>query len=230
MELHSFIQDREWSKRLTGLLSSPKIIELQNFLAREYRDYTIYPAQEQIFTALNLTPFQSVKVVILGQDPYHGPGQAHGLAFSVKESVPPPSLKNIFKELKISPDNGDLTSWAEQGVLLLNTVLTVRQGEANSHQKKGWELLTDKMIQLLSAERDGLVFLLWGASATAKKSQINIKKHYVLEAAHPSPLSAYRGFFGCRHFDLVNKYLIECGQSPINWQIPAKSTQLEFFL
>jgi uracil-DNA glycosylase len=229
MQLVKKINDVVWSRKLNVIISLSVLQKLEDFLSSEYQQFIVYPPQEQIFEALNLTPFNKVKVVILGQDPYHGEGQAHGLAFSVKTTPLPPSLKNIFKELKISPDNGDLTSWAQQGVLLLNTVLTVRRGEANSHQKKGWEFITDKIIQLLSEEKNNLVFVLWGSAAIAKKTLINQNKHCVLEAVHPSPLSAHRGFFGCRHFALVNDYLVKSGFEPINWEIPPKSHQPQLF-
>ncbi|MCU7555491.1 uracil-DNA glycosylase [Alteromonas sp. ASW11-19] len=185
----------------------------------------VYPAPDEVFTAFRLTPLADVKVVILGQDPYHGPGQAHGLAFSVPPGVkPPPSLANIFKELQHDiggfdrPSHGDLTGWAEQGVLLLNTVLTVAQGQAHSHSKWGWETFTDAVIAELNAKRTGMVFLLWGSHARKKGAAIDRNRHCVLEAPHPSPLSAHRGFFGCGHFSKANTYLRNQGQAPINWQ------------
>jgi uracil-DNA glycosylase len=176
------------------------------------------------------TPFEKVKVVILGQDPYHGPGQAHGLCFSVRPGVkPPPSLKNIYKELKTdvgiqTPDHGYLISWADQGVLLLNSVLTVREGEAASHQKKGWEQFTDRAIHLLNEKRENIVFVLWGAYAQKKAQFVDRKKHLVLESVHPSPLSASRGFFGTRPFSKINKYLESKGLDPINWELPPLRT------
>ena len=178
-----------------------------------------------IFNALKYTPYEDVKVVILGQDPYHGPGQAHGLCFSVKKGVePPPSLKNIFKEIEAelnipTPPHGELTDWAKQGVLLLNTVLTVRQGMPNSHKAKGWEILTDRIIELLNARTEPIVFLLWGANARSKKKLITNPAHLVLETVHPSPLSAYNGFFGCRHFSKCNEILEKSGQTPIDWNL-----------
>ncbi|GAA0341663.1 uracil-DNA glycosylase [Bowmanella denitrificans] len=187
---------------------------------------TIYPPQADVFNAFKLTPFDQVKVVILGQDPYHGPGQAHGLCFSVQPGIaPPPSLLNMFKELEqdISgfqrPEHGFLQSWAEQGVLLLNTVLTVQQGQAHSHAKIGWERFTDMVIAQLNQHRDGLIFLLWGSHAQKKGAIIDRQRHHVLMAPHPSPLSAHRGFFGCGHFSQANLLLQQQGQSPINWQV-----------
>ncbi|WP_102797971.1 uracil-DNA glycosylase [Bowmanella denitrificans] len=187
---------------------------------------TIYPPQADVFNAFKLTPFDQVKVVILGQDPYHGPGQAHGLCFSVQPGIaPPPSLLNMFKELEqdISgfqrPEHGFLQSWAEQGVLLLNTVLTVQQSQAHSHAKIGWERFTDMVIAQLNQHRDGLIFLLWGSHAQKKGAIIDRQRHHVLMAPHPSPLSAHRGFFGCGHFSQANLLLQQQGQSPINWQV-----------
>ncbi len=185
---------------------------------------TIYPAENKVFNALTSTPFAQVKVVILGQDPYHGANQAHGLSFSVPKDIKiPPSLKNIYKELGTDiknftpPNHGYLQAWAEQGVLLLNTVLTVEQGHAHSHQHLGWEIFTDKLIQQLSEQTTGIIFLLWGAHAQKKGKCIDRSKHYLLTAAHPSPLSAYRGFFGCRHFSKTNEILTNNSQAVINW-------------
>jgi uracil-DNA glycosylase len=187
---------------------------------------TVYPQQQDIFSAFNLTPFDSVKVVIIGQDPYHGENQAHGLSFSVKPGIKiPPSLKNIYKELEqdidgfIMPKQGYLLPWAEQGVLLLNTVLTVEAGKAHSHKHLGWEQFTDKVISLLNDKSQGLIFLLWGAHAQKKGKTINTKKHAILAAPHPSPLSAHRGFFGCKHFSTTNTLLQKQGKKIINWQI-----------
>lgn len=187
---------------------------------------TIYPPQSEVFNAFKLTELHQVKVVILGQDPYHGPGQAHGLCFSVKPGVkPPPSLQNIYKELSRDiqgfnkPNHGNLQSWAEQGVLLLNTVLTVEQGLAHSHSKIGWETFTDKVMKKLSEHRSGIVFLLWGSHAQKKGSVIDCSKHRVLTTTHPSPLSAHRGFLGCGHFSSTNQILLEQGQTAINWQV-----------
>ena len=190
----------------------------------------IYPPGAQIFNALDLTTFENVKVVILGQDPYHGPGQAHGLCFSVSAGVPkPPSLQNIFKEIEkdlgiVSPKNGCLLAWAQQGVLLLNAVLTVEHAQAGSHQGKGWEQFTDRIVSLLNEQREHLVFMLWGSYAQKKGAIIDRHRHLVLESPHPSPLSAHRGFFGNKHFSSANRYLTEHGISPINWQLPETST------
>ena len=194
-------------------------------VARLRQEQTIYPPQAQLFTALELTPFAAVKVVLLGQDPYHGPGQAHGLAFSVPEGVkPPPSLRNIFKEVSADVYGGnppdfstDLSRWAEQGVLLLNTVLTVEAGRAGSHRSLGWQALTDQIVAQLSRQREHLVFMLWGNQAQAKRPMLDPARHLILEAAHPSPLSAHRGFLGCGHFSQANRYLTDHGLSPIRW-------------
>ncbi len=216
----------EWDILLADELAKPYYQQLRQFLAAEYRTHTVYPDQYDIFNALRYTTYSSVRVVILGQDPYHGPGQAHGLSFSVKKGVaPPPSLQNIFKEIRddLGIDNlgrhGELTSWAQQGVLLLNTVLTVRDGEAGSHRGKGWELFTDAIIRLLSLREDPIVFLLWGAPAGAKAQLVRNPCHLVLRAAHPSPLSAFRGFMGCRHFSQTNQFLKDHGFAEINWSI-----------
>lgn len=198
---------------------------IKTFLLEEKRTYTIYPAGQNIFAAFNCTPFDEVKVVIIGQDPYHGPGQANGLSFSVPEGISlPPSLLNIFKELNSDlnipmPGYGNLEKWAKQGVLLLNATLTVRANTAGSHQDKGWEIFTDAVIRLLSNKKNGVVFLLWGNYAQAKQNLIDRSKHYILKAAHPSPLSAYRGFFGCRHFSETNRLLIMQGKTPIDWTL-----------
>jgi uracil-DNA glycosylase len=195
-------------------------------LQRKQLGSVIYPPGSQIFSALDHTPFDKVKVVILGQDPYHGAGQSHGLCFSVQAGVPtPPSLQNIFKELANDlairqPLHGCLLSWAEQGVLLLNSVLTVEAAQAGSHQGKGWEIFTDRIIQALNQRREHLVFLLWGSYAQKKGALIDRNKHLVLQSPHPSPLSAHRGFFGNHHFSRTNDYLVEHGASPINWQLP----------
>lgn len=215
-----------WHRHLGPLLESAEMQVLAAFLrAEKARGKTIYPPGPLIFNAFNHTPFESVRVVILGQDPYHGPGQAHGLCFSVPDGVPPPpSLQNIFKEqardlgLPIPP-TGNLTPWAEQGVLLLNAVLTVEQAKAGSHQNRGWEQFTDAAIQALAEDRDGLVFLLWGAYAQTKGRIIDNRRHCVLRAPHPSPLSAHRGFIGCGHFSSANRYLQGRGQKPIDWRI-----------
>ena len=216
-----------WKSRLEPEFKEPYMNELREFLlSRKKAGTIIYPPGRQIFNALNSTPFEQVKVVILGQDPYHGPAQAHGLCFSVRLGVPtPPSLLNIFKELESDleipvPDHGNLTSWAGQGVLLLNSVLTVERGNAGAHQGKGWERFTDQIVRLLDAEREGLVFLLWGAYALKKGAVIDRERHCVLSAPHPSPLSAHRGYFGCKHFSKANDYLQNRGLEPINWQLP----------
>lgn len=217
-----------WKRELIEEFSRPYMQELRSYLKEEMdAGKRIYPKPNQWFAAFDHTPFEKVKVVILGQDPYHGPGQAHGLCFSVQPGVTlPPSLVNIFKELKADlginrSDHGYLASWADQGVLLLNSVLTVREGQAASHQGKGWEQFTDKAIHLLAEKRENLVFVLWGAYAQKKGSFIDRKKHLVLESPHPSPLSASRGFFGSRPFSKINHYLESMGLSPIQWEIPS---------
>lgn len=215
----------EWKELLVEEFQKPYFELLKGFLVEEKKRFVIYPPGLKIFEAFNLTPFSSVKVVILGQDPYHGQGQAHGLCFSVPVNVDfPPSLQNILKELASDlgiayPKSGDLSFWAEQGVLLLNATLTVRANQAGSHQGKGWEQFTDSVISKLSQRRADLVFILWGKYAQNKKSLIDQHKHLVLEAPHPSPLSVYRGFFGCRHFSATNNWLLEKGLKPINWQL-----------
>jgi uracil-DNA glycosylase len=215
----------DWDNLLMDEFDKEYYHNLRNFLKYEYTHHTVYPDMYDIFNALRLTPFESVKAVILGQDPYHGPGQAHGLAFSVKPGIaPPPSLVNIFKELRadlgIEPQSGGcLIPWAKQGVLLLNTVLTVREGQANSHRGKGWEIFTDEVIRRLNFRDTPVVFLLWGRPAREKKSLITNPRHYILEAAHPSPLSATYGFFGCRHFSKTNGILTENGETPVDWRL-----------
>lgn len=217
--------NNEWKKLLAEEFQKPYFESLKDFLVEEKKHFVIYPPGPKIFEAFNTTPFSSVKVVILGQDPYHGQGQAHGLCFSVPANVDyPPSLQNILKELASDlgiayPKSGDLSSWAEQGVLLLNATLTVRANQAGSHQGKGWEQFTDSVITNLSQQRSSLVFILWGKYAQNKKSLIDQHKHLVLEAPHPSPLSVYRGFFGCRHFSAANNWLQQKGLKPINWQL-----------
>ena len=214
-----------WKVALEEEFLSPYFQELKEFLVTEKKAYAVFPPGDHIFAAFNRTPFEKVKVVILGQDPYHGPGQAHGLCFSVPAGTAlPPSLKNIFRELQTDtgmayPTKGDLSPWADQGVLLLNATLTVRANSAGSHQGKGWETFTNAVIKKLSEQRSGIVFLLWGNYARDKKSLIDMSKHFVLEAPHPSPLSVYRGFYGCKHFSKVNQILTENGSKPIDWRI-----------
>jgi uracil-DNA glycosylase len=216
-----------WKSRVGDYLARPEMQALAQFLREEKaRGKRIYPPGPQIFAALDATPFEQVKVVILGQDPYHGPGQAHGLCFSVPPGVDvPPSLVNIFKEIErdlglARPRNGCLLPWAQQGVLLLNSVLTVEAGQAGSHQGKGWEGFTDHIVETLDRERDGLVFLLWGSYAQAKGRIIDARRHCVLRAPHPSPLSAHRGFIGCGHFGAANRWLAGRGLPAIDWSLP----------
>lgn len=215
----------DWDSLIKDEFEKEYYKKLRSFLANEYKTRTIYPDMYSIFNALKLTAYKDVKVVLLGQDPYHGEGQAHGLAFSVKKGVAiPPSLLNMYKELSRDlgcyiPNNGYLEKWARQGVLLLNTSLTVRAGEANSHQSIGWSIFTDNIVKLLNERDEKIVFLLWGGNARAKKALITNPCHSVLEAPHPSPLSAHRGFFGCGHFSMANKLLSECGKEAIDWQI-----------
>jgi uracil-DNA glycosylase len=222
--------DPSWKARVGGYFDRPEMQRLSEFLRTELRNgKTIYPPPRRIFAALDATPFEQVKVVVLGQDPYHGPGQAHGLCFSVQPGVPPPpSLQNIFAELQrdlaiARPQHGCLLPWAQQGVLLLNAVLTVEHGLAGSHQGKGWEGFTDHVIDELNRARDGLVFMLWGSYAQAKGKLIDARRHLVLKAPHPSPLSAHRGFIGCGHFSAANQWLREHGQSQIDWRLPPAS-------
>lgn len=214
----------DWDEIIGEEFKKDYYIRLREFLKEEYAKHTVYPDMHSIFNALKLTPYKDVRVVILGQDPYHEPNQAHGLCFSVQDGTPlPPSLKNIYKELEadlgIPPSkSGDLTKWAKQGILLLNTVLTVRRGEANSHKGKGWELLTDEIIRKLNDKTEPIVFILWGANARSKKSLITNPIHGIIESAHPSPLSAFNGFFGLRPFSRANKFLILNRIPPINWK------------
>ncbi len=222
--------DHSWLERLQAEFNQDYMIALREFLKQEKaQGKQIYPPGELIFNALDSTPFDRVRVVILGQDPYHGPGQAHGLCFSVLPGVRiPPSLINIYKEINndlsiTAPDHGYLQSWAEQGVLLLNAVLSVEKGNAASHQGKGWERFTDKVISLLNDNREHLVFLLWGSYAQKKGQIIDRDRHLVLQAPHPSPLSAHRGFLGCKHFSQANEYLVKTGQRPIEWALPGKA-------
>lgn len=227
MSLDRVTLESSWKQRLGAALEDPRMQALGTFLrAEKSAGKIIYPRGSLIFAALDATPFDAVKVVILGQDPYHGPGQAHGLSFSVPPGVAiPPSLQNIFKEISRDlgmprPQSGCLASWAGQGVLLLNAVLTVEQGLAGSHQGKGWEEFTDACIGALAEQREGLVFLLWGSYAQVKGRLIDTRRHLVLKAPHPSPLSAHRGFFGCGHFSTANRYLELNGQSRIDWGLP----------
>ncbi len=214
-----------WDEILQDAMRAPSFVHLQTFLDEEYAQGTVFPPREDLFNALRYTDYDDVKAVILGQDPYHGEGQAHGLAFSVRRGVPtPPSLQNIYKELQTDlgcaiPSHGELTEWARQGVLLLNTVLTVRSGQPNSHKGKGWEPFTDSVIRALDAREKPMVFLLWGGNARAKLPLIQEMNHLALAAPHPSPLSAYQGFFGCRHFSKANAFLEQNGIPPIDWQI-----------
>lgn len=216
----------DWELYLTEEMQKPYYRELREFLKQEYSSQQIFPDMYDIFNALHYTSLEDTKVVILGQDPYHGDGQAHGLSFSVLPNVPPPpSLVNIFKELNSDlgctvPDNGCLKPWAEQGVLLLNAVLTVRAHAANSHRGKGWETFTDKIIEVLNQREKPMAFILWGTPARRKKAMITNPVHLVVESPHPSPLSAYGGFFGSRPFSRVNEFLKSTGQKPINWQLP----------
>lgn len=219
------ILKNDWNELLKDEFSKDYYLSLREFLKNEYTTKIIYPDKYDIFNALHYTSYKDVKVVILGQDPYHGPNQAHGLSFSVSPGVKiPPSLLNIYKELNSDlecyiPNNGYLKKWADQGVLLLNTSLTVRAGEANSHKNKGWEIFTDKIISLINEKTDPVVFLLWGNNAINKKKLITNKQHLILSSAHPSPLSASRGFFGSKPFSKINKFLISVNKAPIDWQI-----------
>lgn len=215
-----------WLTHLSDQFELQYMQDLSLFLRSEKTNgKVIYPKENQVFNALNTTPLEKVKVVILGQDPYHGPGQAHGLSFSVPVGVPiPPSLRNIYKELRSDigitiPNHGNLQGWADQGVLLLNSVLTVEVGNAGSHQKKGWEQFTDQVVSVINERADPCVFMLWGAYAHRKGSVINEQRHLVLKAVHPSPLSAHRGFLGCAHFSKANDWLVEHGRGEINWQV-----------
>ncbi len=227
MEQNQIRLSKSWKQKLGLEFQQPYMKALKNFLIKEIKSKkTIYPSPQEYFFALDTVPFEEVKVVILGQDPYHGPGQAHGLCFSVRPFVPPPpSLINIFKELQSDlniskPRQGCLTAWAKQGVLLLNATLTVEARRAGSHQNKGWEIFTDRVIHLLNEEREALVFMLWGSFAQRKGGFIDTKKHLVLKAPHPSPFSADRGFFGCAHFSKANAYLKARGKTEVDWSLP----------
>lgn len=216
----------QWGKLLSNELNKSYMQELLSHIEMELqKGVKVYPKREDIFSAFNLTPFENVKVVIIGQDPYHGENQAHGLSFSVRKGVKiPPSLKNIYKELNADlgfkiPSHGDLSSWAKQGVLLLNSTLTVEASKAGSHRDLGWEIFTDKVIELLNTKKEGIVFLLWGSPAQKKARILDENKHLILKSVHPSPLSAYRGFFGNNHFSKTNKFLLKQGKDPISWDI-----------
>ena len=219
----------DWNPVLRGELAKPYWTDLQKFVATERGRATVYPAHDEVFAALHLTPYADVKAVILGQDPYHGPNQAHGLCFSVRPGVPPPpSLQNIFKEMESDlglrpPAHGCLDSWARQGVLLLNASLTVRAGKAASHQGKGWEVFTDEVLRAVNDKPERVGFILWGASARKKKALVDTSRHVVIESPHPSPLSASSGFFGSRPFSRANAALVEAGREPIDWAIPERA-------
>lgn len=216
----------DWAEKLSGEYKKPYYRELFRFVKEEYSKVVVYPPSEDIFNAMHLTPLSKVKCVVIGQDPYHEPGQAHGLCFSVKPDIKiPPSLENIYKELHDDigfeiPEHGYLEEWAKQGVLLLNTVLTVQAHRAFSHRGKGWEQFTDAIIRTVNEVDRPVVFLLWGKPAQEKKALLNNPRHLILEAPHPSPLSAYRGFFGCRHFSKTNDFLVQHGETPIDWSLP----------
>jgi uracil-DNA glycosylase len=215
----------DWNPLLRDQLELPYWLELQDFVAAERRVHPVYPPDDEVFAALHLTPYAEVKVMILGQDPYHGPGQAHGLCFSVRRGVRvPPSLRNIHKELHTDlgldiVDHGNLESWARQGVLLLNTTLTVRGGAAGSHQQHGWETFTDHVIRVVDAKAEPVVFVLWGASARRKRALIDTDRHVIIESAHPSPLSAHNGFLGSRPFSRANSALVAAGRDPVDWDL-----------
>jgi len=226
----------DWQDLLAPEFEKPYYQELRRFLVREYRTATVYPDMYDIFNAYHYTPFHNVKVVIVGQDPYHGPGQAHGMAFSVRPGIPiPPSLQNIFTELErdlgiAPPEHGYLVPWALEGVFLLNAVLTVRRGEPGSHRGKGWERFTDRVIEILGEREDPIVFFLWGQDAQAKRSLIRNPRHLVLQASHPSPLSAHRGFFGSRPFSRANAFLRAVGKKEVDWRLPRTLAELETYL
>ncbi len=217
--------EQSWLNRLNIEFEKSYFVRLKSFLMDERKSFNIFPKGNHIFEAFNRTPFENVKVVLLGQDPYHGFGQAHGLCFSVQKGVKlPPSLKNIYKEMEADlgmklSDSGDLSSWADQGVFMLNSTLTVRENTPGSHQNQGWEIFTDEVIKLISTEKKNVVFILWGKFAQSKSSLIDGSKHLILQAAHPSPFSAYNGFFGCKHFSKTNEYLKKNGMKTINWEV-----------
>ena len=215
----------DWNTRLAPLFADERYQKIRQFLIEESRNHVVYPDMYDLYNCFRFTPFEKLRVVLLGQDPYHNVGQAHGLCFSVKDGVPnPPSLENIFKELQADigcpkPKNGDLTKWANEGVLLMNTSLTVREHQANSHSKCGWAWFTDSVIKLISTQKEHVVFILWGGNARSKKPLIDRSKHYIIECVHPSPLSAYNGFFGSKPFSKTNDYLISNGLPPIDWDL-----------
>lgn len=215
----------DWNERLAPLFSDERYLNIRKFLIDEYRNHVVYPDMYDLYNCFKYTPFKDLRVVLLGQDPYHNVGQAHGLCFSVQEGIPnPPSLENIFKELKSDlgyehPKNGTLTKWAKEGVLLLNTSLSVREHQANSHSKCGWAWFTDSVIKLVSEQKEHVVFILWGGNARSKKPLIDKSKHCIIESAHPSPLSAYNGFFGSKPFSKTNEYLVSKGLPPIDWDL-----------
>jgi uracil-DNA glycosylase len=214
-----------WDEMLAPLFDDERYKKIREFLKQEYSQHVVYPDMYDLYNCFRFTPFENLKVVILGQDPYHEPNQAHGLCFSVKKGVAlPPSLKNIYKEIESDlgikePDCGDLTKWAKEGILLMNTTLTVREHMANSHSKCGWAWFTDSVIKLISDKKENVVFILWGGNARSKASLIDQSKHLILQCAHPSPLSAYNGFFGCKFFSKTNNYLSEKGKTPIDWDL-----------
>jgi uracil-DNA glycosylase len=224
--LIEYLHDPSWKNLLVAEFEKPYMKELEAKLQKEYESKTIYPRPENIFSAFNLTPFEKIKVVIIGQDPYHGPNQAHGLCFSVQKGVKiPPSLVNIYKELESDlgikpPAHGNLESWAIEGVLLINALLTVEDGTPMSHKNLGWDQFTDRVIDLINEHRENVVFLLWGAPAQKKAKSVDEKKQCVLKTVHPSPLSSYRGYFGCQHFSKCNEFLKSKGISPVDWKVP----------
>ncbi len=215
----------DWNERLAPLFSDERYLQIRKFLIEEYRNHVVYPDMYDLYNCFKYTPFSKLRVVLLGQDPYHNVGQAHGLCFSVQEGTPkPPSLENIFKELQTdlgysAPKNGTLTKWAKEGVLLLNTSLSVREHQPNSHSKCGWAWFTDSVIKLISEQKEHVVFILWGGNARSKKALIDTTKHYIIESAHPSPLSAYNGFFGSKPFSKTNAYLSAHNLAPIEWDL-----------
>lgn len=227
--LLDYLHDPTWKKLLQDEFKQPYMQSLEEKLRVDYKTKTIYPTPENIFAAFNITSFENVKVVIIGQDPYHGPNQAHGLCFSVQPGIKiPPSLVNIYKEIESDlgikmPTHGYLKSWAENGVLLLNALLTVEDGKPMSHKNYGWEKFTDRVIDIINEKKENVVFMLWGSPAHAKAKNVDPNKHYVLKSVHPSPLSSYRGYFGCKHFSLCNEFLKSKGITPINWSIPPES-------